>query len=387
MNRTGSLGLFAACLFVACGTPQKQETAIDTAGLHTVRIDKNTPSLPLDSIVSNARYIKLETDKQSLIGQPIQVLFSDSLVIVVDNRFSPRAVGFDFDGNYRYTYGAFGKGPGEYSELSAVALTPDHRQLVIADYAAARYHYYHLDGTFDRSCDLFWRGCNFEFLTPDTIATTNFGNVYLNGEGEQSGMLVISGTADSEGTQLFPYLFTQGIMPLNPVGSLRKYGDRVYYIPSLTDTVYRISPTALEAVYAIDIEGTKRPGYDATVQEYMDFMSKTPYFNGNFVKTDSYVAFGLAPYSPYPVLFDKTTGKSYRTEAPKQEGLCSFFRDGYLLSGTGTNTLVTEMSAAEILDKAGSMEKPLPPEVEALIDGLEENDNPVIFLYDIVLPE
>lgn len=387
MNRTGLFSLFAACLLVACGAPHKQETVIGTSGLRTVRIDKNTLSLPLDSIVSKVRYVKLETEKQSLIGQPVQTFFIDSLVIVADNRFSPRVVGFDLDGNHRYTYGAYGRGPGEYSELSAVALTPDRDRLVIADYAAARYHYYRLDGTFDHSSDIFWRGCGFEFLAPDTIATTNFGNVYLNGEGEQSGMLVISGTTGSEGTQLFPYLFKNGLMPLNPVGSLRKYGDTVYYIPSLTDTVYRVSPTALQAVYAIDIEGAERPGYDVTVQEYADLMSKTPYFNGNFVETDSYAAFGLAPYSPYPVFYNKVTGKSYRIEAPKQEGLCSFFRDGYLLSGTGTNTLVTEMSAAEILDKAGSMEQPLPPEVEALINGLEENDNPVIFLYDIVLPE
>ncbi len=387
MFKHNFLCLFIVCLFVACGTPQKQETAIDTAGLRTVRIDKHTPSLPFDSIVGRAWYIKLETDKQSLIGQPMQLLFTDSLVIVIDKLYAPRAVGFGLDGSYRCTYGIFGKGPGEYSELGWAALTPDREQLVIADYAAARYHYYRLDGTFDHSCDLFWRGCSFEFLTPDTLATSNFGNVYLNGKGEQDGTLVLSDLKSESGAQLFPYLFTQGMMPVNPTGGIRKYNDTVYYIPSLADTVYRVSPTALEAVYAIDIEGTKRPGYDATVQEYMDFMSKTPYFNGNFVETDSYAAFGLAPYSPYPVLYDKATGKSYRIEAPKQEGLCSFFRDGYVLSGTGTNTLVAEMSAAEILDKAGSMEKPLPPEVEALIDGLEENDNPVIFLYDIVLPE
>lgn len=382
-----SLSLLTACLLYACGGPKATDVAIGTDGIRTVHIDKSTPTLPLDSIVRSARYIKLETDKQSLIGQPMQVLFADSLVIVVDKLFSPRAVAFDLDGNYRCTYGVFGKGPGEYSELSAVALTSDRRQLVIGDYAAARYHYYQLDGTFDHTDELFWRGCSFEFLTPDTIATTNFGNVYLNGKGEQSGTLVISDIKSEKGTQLFPYLFTNGTMPINPNGGIRKYSDTVYYIPSLTDTVYRVSPTRLEAMYSIDFDGVTRPGYDATVQDYMDFIDKHPNFNGNFIEANGYAAFGLAPYSPYPLFYNKATGKSYRIDAPKQDGLCSFFRDGYVLSGTGANTLVTEMDAATILKKVEDMPRPLTPEIQELVDGLTENSNPVIFLYDIQLPE
>lgn len=379
--------LLTVCLLYACGTPQKPQIQVSTDDLKTVRIDKNTAILPLDSIVTSARYIKLETDKQSLIGQPTQILFADSLVIVIDNRFSPSVVAFDHTGKYKYTFGTFGKGPGEYSELSWAALTPDRRQLILADQRVARYHYYNLDGTFDRSSDLYWRGCSFEFLTPDSIATTNFGNVYLNGKGEQRGMLVISDLKSENGTQLFPYLFTKGTMPVNPTGGIRKYGDTVYYIPLLSDTVYRIDSKRLDALYAIDLEGVKRPGYDVTAEDYMAFIDKNINFNGNFVEADDYAAFGMAPHSPWPIIYDKATRQSYRIEAPSSNGLCNFFRDGYVLTRTGTNTLVTEMDAATILNKVEQMPQPLAPEVQELINGLTENSNPVIFLYDIEFPK
>lgn len=244
-----------------------------------------------------------------------------------------------------------------------------------------------LDGTFDHSTDLHWRGCNFEFLMPDSIVTTNFANVYLNGKGEQSGTLALSDLKSENGIQLFPYPFSQGIMPVNSTGGIRKYGETVYYIPPMSDTVYRINPNRLEVLYAVDIDGVQRPGYDATVQDYMDFMDKNASFNGNFVEADDFAAFGTAPHSPYPLFYNKTTGQSYRIEPPRPDRLCSFFRDEYILSRTGTNTLATEMDAATILKTAEQMPQPLSSEIQELIDGLTETSNPVIFLYDIRLPK
>lgn len=386
MTRKTLLGVLGGCLFCACGTPVRDSVVLVADSIRTVRIDRDTPTLPIDRIVRHARYIRLETGRQSLVGQPTRMLFADSLVIVVDNRYSPRVVAFGLDGRYRCTYGIFGRGPGEYSELGWAALTPDSERLVIADYAAARYHYYHMDGTFDRSTPLDWRGCSFEFLTPDSIATANFGPVYLTGKGEQTGMLVLSDLKTGEGSQMFPYLFAQRAMPVNPTGGLCKYGDAVYYIPLLNDTVYRVHPDRMEALYAVDVAGVRRPGYEATAEAYMDFIDKNPCFNGNFVEADDFALFGM--YAPSrPVLYDKKRGRSYRIGLPERDGLCSFFRDGYILTRRGRGTVVVEMSAAAVLDRVSRMERPLAPEVQALVEGLNEEDNPVVFCYDIVPPE
>jgi hypothetical protein len=134
-------------------------------GAEEIVIDaRNQNALSLDSLIKSVDFIKLETTENNFIGDVSQLLFTDSLLIVVDNRHANAIYVFDMTGKFKCTAGRKGNGPGEYVEISYACLNPQKNRIVVLDRAQQRIIHYSLTGNHEYSEPLpFLLNC-FEYL-------------------------------------------------------------------------------------------------------------------------------------------------------------------------------------------------------------------------------
>ncbi|GHT08487.1 hypothetical protein FACS189426_04200 [Bacteroidia bacterium] len=73
----------------SCNKQKKQFSGFDFSQIEEIVIDtRGEIMLPIDSFVEKMDYVKLETTDNNLIGDVSQLLFSDSLLIVVDSEIA-----------------------------------------------------------------------------------------------------------------------------------------------------------------------------------------------------------------------------------------------------------------------------------------------------------
>jgi len=93
---------FYLILFLSsCNEKEHKNSILDA---EEIVVDaKNQTALPYDSIITKIDYIKLETTDTNLIGQISQLLFIDSLIVVVDQEKAQSAYVFDLTGKFLYS--------------------------------------------------------------------------------------------------------------------------------------------------------------------------------------------------------------------------------------------------------------------------------------------
>ncbi len=74
----------------------------------------------------NLIVLKTSSNDSVMIGKIDKVIVNDSLLYMSDSQFGRRVFVYDFYGNFKYTIGALGKGPGEYVKLSDFDLFDNH---------------------------------------------------------------------------------------------------------------------------------------------------------------------------------------------------------------------------------------------------------------------
>lgn len=74
--------------------------------------------LNTSQFVDSIHFIPLETTENNLIGTVTKIIKTDDKYYVLDNKMAKKIFVFDTKGKFLYSIGIYGKGPGEYSNLT-----------------------------------------------------------------------------------------------------------------------------------------------------------------------------------------------------------------------------------------------------------------------------
>ncbi|WP_288861759.1 6-bladed beta-propeller [uncultured Bacteroides sp.] len=229
-----------------------QAENISTEGLQTITVEVEDYDFEyLGKYLKAASYVQLATEP--LIGAIKEVQIKNEKIYVLD-AFS-RIVCYDMQGNVIFKIDAVGAGPGEYVRISAFAINEQSRELVIYDNPKTTLLYYNSDNGKHIKTEKFPKPNPGAMASSDGVYyyDNQFHSNYPNDSTLHYSLLLSKNGTDivqryfAHNQAEAEYHFSAAPQPFS-------YNDSVlYYCRNFDNTVYKLSPNGLKAVYEIKI--------------------------------------------------------------------------------------------------------------------------------------
>lgn len=139
-------------LFLACIIFPKAKTQSQTL---TIDISKFDKSILFSEIISDIKYIPLETNGQCYLNSPTQILFDDSLIFFQDREQDEIFV-FTTSGKFYSKVGIRGRGPNEILQYGDFHLDKIHNKIEIQDQGQNNLLTFDYEGNFISKSKLPW---------------------------------------------------------------------------------------------------------------------------------------------------------------------------------------------------------------------------------------
>ncbi|MDR2147845.1 MAG: 6-bladed beta-propeller [Tannerella sp.] len=358
-----------------------------------INFDYETNCMQLDSLFDDVFFVKLETTEESLIGRISQILFTRDRIIVVDQDIAKNILVFDRSGKFLNSVGSIGQGPEEYTAIQHVALTPDSTMIAVKSYTQ-EIKLYTLDGKFVKNLKMKYNNYVFEFLSEQIIVLENSsgGNqIDENNPGYRPRLLV----SDMSGQILYSAFqsYYKKSFTYTTTFPIQKYGQKVFYNPPYTDTVFCLTPEGIYSQYVFNMKGVVPPVMDEnmTDKELKNFLNRYYYFNGEFIDLENsvYVRFWAArnPWGQF-VLYSKKQEKAFCCNSSFSDPIFFFYdtpntryEDNYLVTNRYAYDIMNMQEDVYRWANTQSEEKRKP--IEVLYKDLTEDDNPVLFFFRV----
>ena len=154
--------------FIACNYKQANDSIYND--VETITIDyENGPMVCFDSIISDIRFIKLETKENNLVGNVDKMLIHDDKIIVVDRYNSKSIHVFNEMGKHISRISNVGNGPHEYLTITDVDITPSGL-IAIKDNYKDVILFFNTDGSFEKKEEIMEGGLDIAFIDDHIIA-------------------------------------------------------------------------------------------------------------------------------------------------------------------------------------------------------------------------
>ena len=390
MKRILNYMLYASLLLSISCNHLSNTAVADYSNVTEIQYDNNKENLiGIDQIVDGCSFVRLKTDKSSLIGKIDQLLLCDSFIVVVDKHIAKSILVFNYDGDFLNRISRLGNGHGEYLIINHVALN-EKNEVCILDNMRGRITYFDITGRFVSSQDLPFRSVKMEFLDKEDILfdVENCSAIRGNKRVIEKSCYVLTdsnlriksafGDDHSYNNPSFQ-LFTEDYL---------KADGKIYFRIDHGNTIFEVDRDTLRAryelslkdeiLYAPTIEDLSTPGL------YTENRLRLPSFSGCF--------FLCKDYSCYKMLFPERenlytwffksndTGKILTLSTETDDPVLSKFYNP--LARWSDNTLVQDISPTMLLShKDEIIENSIIENPETLFDGLSLEDNPVLFFY------
>jgi hypothetical protein len=347
---------------------------------------KNSKQLTFDSLIQTMNFIKLETTEDNLIGKISQILFTDSLIIIVDGRLSRSIQVFAIDGAFKYRIGAIGAGPDEYINLTNVCLVPQANQLSVLDGPQKKILYYTLEGKYVSSERTPFMLYYFEYLESGSKAfeVSNMRDPMV-GQYKNCPLIVtdiknniLYGACHDYSSEKFNFTMNR---------PLRKIQKDVYFSPNFTNNIFLVQDTSVTAKYHINIKENGMPplNSDITNELFEEYCKKYFYFNGDFIELADYTYVNiLTPWGNQCAVYSHEKRETYLSLGSGNHPFYTFLNDSPK-ARFKENTIVIDVDAydlitqKEYLYKGGKFKVLL----DSLFENITEDSNPVLFFYNL----
>ena len=387
MNKIVQVILFIILL----GSCNSKETNINIIDESTKRITIDTCSVfvPIDNLIHSLEIVPLETNKNCLISKIGQVLVIDSKFVIVSKGVKDKLLVFNSEGKFLHSIGSFGKGPGEFLEITHAGYNKYDDQIYIYDLHRRRVNFYSKEGkylTSIKSKVLFRR---MEYLKKDLIVL--FANSGYNPSIEEHQKCQIL-LAD-ENLEPFSFHFpkvTGRDFNIVSNSSLTNYNDEVFFNPQLTDNIYKIYHDSIAGFSSINLKLNPLPksriNPEITNEEYRELQDRHNYFDGHFVNLLNYELYKFRTVSKEPgyVLYDKRSAKTYLFDNRDYRLIGSrLFRTPY---NCYNNKLVCPLEAfvfVEASEQLGGVRSDRFKIIGQGLDLVKEDNNPILMIYGI----
>ncbi|HTO16362.1 MAG TPA: 6-bladed beta-propeller [Edaphocola sp.] len=247
----------------------------------------NIASIPIDSLVRDVKFIRLETSKECMISSYDKILVLKDTIYILDKTQLKAVFAFDMQGRFLYKISALGRGPGEYVRAYDFYVDTVDSHIGILDYGKVQKYNFkgehigqvsfsgnvlayfcYYSGKYNGAClDKFTKDKSYIFAQYDSIGNLIYrdhptSNDMLKSELGKSNYF----TSNSEG------------------GYFNDFG---------ADTIYRITNSFLEPAFVLDYGNSALPLNTRNELITKDFDEKYSYFKQN----QNTVRFGLRSMS------------------------------------------------------------------------------------------
>lgn len=353
----------------------------------------NVVSIDLNVLTDSIRYIPLETNDSCLISKIEKVALVDSFVFVQNKEDDLYA--FNLNGDYLYTIGGMGKGPGEYIILIDFFVDKTKKRISIFDQAQSKIIEYSYDGEF---LNEFRVKC-----CPDGVKkikdSYHFSTAFLGRDTiiyEYKGNEVINNFTKKD---LCLEQYTEHVSHMQ---SLSSFDDSVTYWTELNNYVFRIKDGKVLKRYLFDY------GKDSYEIDKVKDVNENPRAPGpygsvdRFIETKQYIfIFSLFKQKAKHILYDKKTKIASVVDnqicirnalfnnfsfVNTKDGLVNFWPDK---NGKINDTMLYQtfyaynFKESNFCDPEGEVQKSKNIQLQKIIDESSYTDNPVIMIITL----
>lgn len=370
-------------LLLSCNK-QGDVVGVDTSVLEEIVIDPQQGNfISMDSIIEKIEYVKLETTDNNLIGKISQLLFAENLLIVVDGENTKSIYFFDIHGSFKHSICNIGNGPGEYVEISNVCVVPGKRQLAVLDRLQRRIIYYQFDGKYVYTEQIPFMNNYFEYLESGNKVYEIYGMTDSSLKGYNESAVVVTDSVDRLIYGFYEDIYSRDFY-YTKNRTLRKFDNRIYFSPNITDTIFCIKDGIVEAKYHINIkrDNVTNQKYE-TNEQFYELLKSKYLFNGDFVELKDFTYVNIAsPWGTPSAIYSHKSKMTYLNSATGNHPLFMFL-NAAPKARYQSNCIVLDVQAYALLAPKTLLYRDGKHDVllNDLFCNLTEDSNPVLVFY------
>lgn len=346
-------------------------------------------SLQIDSIFSNITAIPLETNDACLITDISKTIFYKDRIYIQSER--SRLFVFDTLGNYLFTIGRKGRGPGEYNVLRDFDIDK-YGRIFILDFL--KILEYSADGSLIKNYPFHFTPKDKLIINPIQFSISNDDNFFIWGgsfsiESNPNNSLTIMYKMSQSG-QIMNKYFPLNYKLASETNQFKRFKDNILIDPIFgSNIIYSINKDdKVEAKYEIDF-GKKNldkeiPSNFETLSEFKENIDLGYYHTvSGFCETDEWIYFRfLNDHHFYNVYYSKILQKSFISKPyPRVSGriapwiINGFFDDKFI---SFIEPMILNQDVEHIdSSKVSNHEKKI---FKKIIKKIEPTNNPVLFI-------
>lgn len=336
------------------------------------------------------RVVKLETNRECLIGEIDKIVYADSIFFILDRDLAKAVYAFDNNGRFISQIGYAGRGPEEYIEPTDIFYDEEHKYLTVWDQFSHRFVAYTADGQFIDDMSIPLRFLHCEKVPADS---TLWCSIMWNNSIQQLNGYQLAKIDYKANSVINKSDYNPLVMNYIPEGSnMRVLNNKVFYHPQFNDTIFSLFRNTIAPEYIFsfkNVENLPDNLMEICNGDYEKFMelyreAGVGYFENDFLVTEKnlYAEISVAN-QVITIRYNKETGKvsvmlPQIYAAPFSENLtqvCNLVW-GTLNSTTYSEGVLISPINCSLLKYLSSEER----EYFELLD-IDEDDNPVIFFF------
>lgn len=307
--------IICICSVFCCKSPDKNVSE------NVFEVDiNNAQSTSFTSLFDSVAYIPLESVVGNEISQIDRILYHGDKYIIVDRRIRCIFI-FASDGTYLSKIDAIGNGPGEYVQVTDIAIDKFANTLKVLDSAQGKIITFDLEGkmiedTKIRVTPFPMHFCqiNKEFYAFD------FQRSNTNPENQYS-LFINSIDLSTNLNKYIPYSVSTDIS-FTPRVTLQQLNDELIYVPVYSPTIYTLKGTTLLPRYSFDFKGkwVDNKFVETKWNDAVEFMNTLR--NADFICFFNLLESESHVYAEFKYLKDK-----YRLIVSKSDNQLTLMRD------------------------------------------------------------
>jgi hypothetical protein len=169
---------------------------------------------------------------------------------------------------------------------------------------------------------------------------------------------------------------------------LRKFGEEVYYSPSWKDTIFLVTDTSVCAKYYINIlwNGMPKINKNITNEIFDTYREKYLRFGGDYIELKDLTFMNItSPVGNPYIIYSHKTKKTYLNLDEAYNPFYAFLNNYHSpVARYKDNAIVFDIQAYQVLASKKSFydnRKPYKEALDIFYENINEDDNPILFLY------
>lgn len=310
--------------FIMFGCHNSRENSLSDAKIQEVFVDiDKAQNIKLSDIIDKHQYVRLQTEKESIIGKIDKIIIADEKIVVIDKSITQSVFFFNLEGAFLGKIKKIGRGPGEYQVIKDVVYDAENNQLNLYDSKTTNMLKYDMNGRFISQTMLHFMFSAFQPYHQTYIVSTN-KMINKNSKGNEINYKFMA--IDTAGGKIIntfhPYDTSKKVnnRSLELLYPIARFKDDLFIAKLFSDTVFCYVNDRLTPLLKIDYGKYTLPANVAEMasDEQAKYMySKTNYALGHTINgiTENFFSFtyGFKDYMSKQnwFLLSRATGKTY----------------------------------------------------------------------------